>query len=135
MVWSGQRGLIALLLVTFSVGRPQGGGRVCWDDVVCLHLVPVFKRFATYVAVCCCSFHGSCSAPVVTTVECLLLCFAFRAVHLTGSALVTVRPLPCYLVAFQTRFSERHGVWDFSLGGFAGLHNPHVHHVDEVAHG
>lgn len=103
--------------------------------MVCLYPVPVLEWFVAQVAVSSGTFHGSRSTPVIPSIQCLLLCFAFRGVHLTGSALVTVRPLPCYLVAFQTRFSERHEGMGFSLSGFAGLHNPQIHHVDKVAHG
>ena len=130
----GVQGSVPSLLVAFSMGRCQGTLRITRNEMVCLHPVPVLKRFATYVTMCCCSFHGTRTLPVIATVERSFLCFAFRAVHLPGPTPVTVGG-PGELTAFQTRFIERHRVWDFSSGRHAGLLNPHIHYVDEVTNG
>ena len=76
---------VASFLIAQPVCWCQGGVWISWYEVVCLYPVPVFKWFVAQVTMCCGTFHGSRSAPVVATVELLLLCFAFGAVNLDWS--------------------------------------------------
>jgi hypothetical protein len=70
------------LLVAFAVGGGQGAIWVSWYQMVCLYPVPVLEWFVAQVAVSSGTFHGSCSASVISPIHGSLLCFTFGAVYL-----------------------------------------------------